>query len=452
MSKNDLKKQSVEKWYVERFRRFEASLNGSSRTPFHRVRRKAIEHFERLGFPTTRDEEWKYTSVAPLTAQWFDMAAAAGTRAEIDLSPFLFEGMDCSLLVFVDGFFSEKLSLLSPSSGVTLGSLREAFQRGDARVNDYLAALAPLEKEAFTALNTAFTRDGSFVYVEKNVAVDQPLHIVHLFSGQKNELALHPRTLIIAGEGSRFRYAESFHHLDGGVYFQNTVSEVFVQENASVEYIKIQDESRSAFHISNLNVRQERNSRFNSVYIDLGGGLVRNNLNVTLNDSNCETHLFGFYLGGENQLIDNHTFIDHAKPNCFSNELYKGILGGRAKGVFNGKILVRPDAQKTNALQSNKTLLLSRDASINAKPQLKIYADDVKCTHGATIGQLDEEALFYLRSRGIDLNSAMAMLRYAFVSDVFASIPLPEAQQKLADMILRRLKTIETENGDGPKE
>jgi Fe-S cluster assembly protein SufD len=221
------------------------------------------------------------------------------------------------------------------------------------------------------------------------------------------------------------------------------VTEVLVGENAVVDHIKIQEESAASFHISNTQVQQERTSIYTSVNIDLGGALVRNNLNVLLNAENCESHLFGFYFGQGTQHVDNHTFTDHAKPNCFSNELYKGILGGKARGVFNGKIMVRPNAQKTNALQSNKTLLLSDEASINAKPQLEIFADDVKCTHGATIGELDEEAMFYLRSRGISEEMVAAMLRYAFAADVFENIKVEPIRKMLDRKMIDILKQVQ---------
>jgi Fe-S cluster assembly protein SufD len=246
--------------------------------------------------------------------------------------------------------------------------------------------------------------------------------------------------LIVASQSSHVRFLEFYHSLSEAAYFNNVVTEVFVEEEAVVDHIKIQEENDLAYHIANTQITQDRRSVFNCVSIDLGGALVRNNLNVRLNAENCETHLFGFFLGTGSQLIDNHTFIDHAKPHCFSNELYKGILDDKSRGVFNGKIMVRQDAQKTNALQSNKTLLLTDDAAIFAKPQLEIFADDVKCTHGATIGQLDDEALFYLRARGIGENVALAMLRYAFAGDIFENIKIDSVRNHLAEKVFERLK------------
>jgi Fe-S cluster assembly protein SufD len=248
--------------------------------------------------------------------------------------------------------------------------------------------------------------------------------------------------LIIGGRNSQIKVLESHHGLGEKAYFNNAVTEVVVQENARINHMRVQDESPGAYHITSLQAYQERDSYYSLVNVDLGGALVRNNLSIKLDAENCEAHIIGFYLGGGKQHMDNHTAIDHAKPNCFSNELYKGILGGKARGVFSGKIFVHPDAQKTNAYQNNKALILSDDAVINTKPQLEIFADDVKCSHGATVGQLDKEALFYLRSRGIAEEKANSILQYAFASDVFNYIPIEAVKERLNEIILNRLDQL----------
>lgn len=427
----------AKQWYLAHFEPFEDSLNGGRTNGFHQLRKAAISKFSELGFPTTRNEEWKYTNVSPILEHKFKLLQEPVGLTKKDIQPFLFEGLEENVLVFINGKFSEELSKIqSDASGLIIGSLKDAMNHHTSIVNQHLGSYISFEDESFTALNTAFTNEGAFIYVPENMVVETPIHLLNLSDSQDSDLISHPRNLFIAGKSSQVQIIESFHALSDATYFNNLVTEVFVDENAIVDHLKIQEESRHAFHVSNTQVHQQSNSVYTSVNIDLGGSLVRNNLSVQLNGKNCESHLFGFYLGTGTQHIDNHTFIDHAMPHCFSNELYKGILDEKARGVFNGKILVRQDAQKTNALQSNKTLLLTNDAQINAKPQLEIFADDVKCTHGATIGQLDDEALFYLRARGISEEMAGAMLRHAFISDVLENVKIDAVRQRLDKTII----------------
>ncbi len=439
---SESKHNDLKDWYVSNFNLFENKLNGNSESPFHNIRKSAISAFADLGFPTTKNEEWRHTNIAPILKHKFKVAKADEAVDHDIVKRFTFNNLDQNVLVFVNGYYSEKLSsLTSLPNEIAISSLNKAFKEDQALLDSHLGKYAEFSKDTFTALNTAFTVDGAVIRVPDNVSVPQPLHIIYINSSANEHIAS-PRNLILMGKGSKLKLIESYHGMSNSSYFNNMVTEVYVAENANLEYIKYQDQSKKAFHVSNTNICQERDSVFSQVNLDLGGALVRNNTNVLLNDVNCESHLFGFYLGTDNQLIDNHTFIDHANPHCFSNELYKGILDDKSTGVFNGKILVRPDAQKTNALQSNKTLLLTNDASIHAKPQLEIFADDVKCTHGATIGQLDDEALFYLRARGISKEVAGAMLRHAFISDVLSNIAIPELRQILDDRIIEHFKSI----------
>jgi Fe-S cluster assembly protein SufD len=317
-------------------------------------------------------------------------------------------------------------------------SLKTAREQHGDLVKKHLGKYIDYQNETFTAFNTAFVDDGAFIFIPKNTALQEVVHIINLTDVHDESAIIHPRNLIVAEDGAEAEVVESFHALSENVYFNNLVTEVFVGRNARLKHIKLQEENSLAYHISNSQVCQQRDSNYTTNNIDLGGRLVRNNLNIRLEGENCESHLYGYYMGFKNQLIDNHTFIDHAMPNCFSNELYKGILDDKSQGVFNGKILVRQDAQKTNALQSNKTLLLTNEASVNAKPQLEIFADDVKCTHGATIGQLDDEALFYLRARGISEDMAGAMLRHAFVADVLDNIEIDSIRKKLDHDIIEK--------------
>lgn len=434
-------KFDAKQWYLSNFDMFESSLNGSKNEPFHQTRKRAIARFADLGFPTTRHEEWKYTSIAPILEHKFNLSTQPVAITESTLRRFLYEGSAKNTLVFINGHFDEKLSRVeNKTQGLVIDNLKNALSNGSTLPEKYRAGFEAIENETFPSLNTAFVNDGLYIHAPKGTMVEEPVVLLYLSDAQKDSFVAHPRNLIVAEEGSHLRLLECYHAISEATYFNNVVTQVFVEEQAVVDHIKIQEESSQAFHIAKTQINQERRSVFNSVNIDLGGALVRNNLNVRLNAENCETHLFGFFLGSGTQLIDNHTFIDHAKPHCFSNELYKGILDDKSRGVFNGKIMVRPDAQKTNALQSNKTLLLTDDAAIFAKPQLEIFADDVKCTHGATIGQLDDEALFYLRARGIGENVALAMLRYAFAGDIFENIKIDSVRKALSEKVFERLK------------
>jgi len=310
-------------------------------------------------------------------------------------------------------------------------------------LENYLAKYANYKEETFTALNTAFTNDGVFISIPENLRVDNPIQILNISVKSDSNFISFPRNLIIAEKNSKVQIVESFYHLSPNTYFNNSVSEIVVKENAKVDYVKIQDESQKSFSISNTQVYQERDSVFSSVSIDLGGKLVRNNLNVHMDAENCETSLAGFYLVSSSQLIDNHTTVEHAKPHCQSNELYKGILDDHSKAVFSGTVHVLRDAQKTNAFQENKNLLLSEDAEVNSKPQLKIFADDVRCTHGATIGQLDEEAVFYLRQRGISEKNAYSMLHQAFAADVFNYINIDPVRVKVEQLVMEKFKQLQ---------
>ncbi len=446
MKQQESKFQDAVDWYISGFAAFEENLNGGSQLPFHKLRKKAVKKLSENGFPGPRDEEWKYTSVAPILGQAFGLPDAPATESSLEIAPLTFEDADRNLLVFVNGSFSKGLSrLTSQAEGVVVCTLSEALQNHADLVNASLGLFTDIGTGGFTALNTAFAAEGTFIHVPDNVELTDVIHIVHIAEPAK-PFVVHPRNLFVFGDNTRASLIETFHGQGPGSYFTNLVSEFIVGDNARVDHLKIQQESTEAFHVSNVNVQQKRDSVFSAVNVDLGGALVRNDVNVELAAEHCETHLFGFYLGSGKQHIDNHTFVDHAMAHCFSNELYKGILDGQSKGVFNGKILVRQDAQKTNALQSNKTLLLTDDASINAKPQLEIFADDVKCTHGATIGQLDDEALFYLRARGISEEMAGAMLRHAFISDVLEGIKLDAVRQNLDAQIIERFTDVKSDS------
>ena len=358
------------------------------------IRKRAAEYFESCGFPTTRDEDWRFTNVAPIAKAQFPVAAPAG----------------------VNEF-----------------SLRAALETTPELIEEHLGRYAAYDTNPFVALNTASFEDGAFVHVAANTAVGKPIWLDYKATPNRTT---HVRNLILVEAGSQVQIVERYTGTDR--YFTNTVTEIVVGENAVVEHIKLEEESKQAFHVGTLQVRQARDSNFKSHNICLGGALVRNDNNAYLS-TGSEGTLNGLYLVDGKQHVDNHTTLDHAEPHAASHELYKGILDGTSSAVFNGKIYVRKDAQKTDAKQTNKNLVLSENAVINTKPELQIFADDVRCTHGATVGQLDEEALFYLRARGIGQADARNLLIYAFARDVIERIGVPEIQSYLENALFESL-------------
>lgn len=423
-------------WTKTHFQMLESSLNGSTKLPFHKIRKSAAAQFAKLGLPTTRSEEWKYTNILPIFKNQFTLPSSQVTVRKEQVEALGFEGLHDKMIVLINGRFSKELSTLSlDDQQIRIESLASALAKGDPVVEAHLSKYADFADEPFVALNTAFTTDGTLVHIPDNAAMPHSVHLCHLTVSEEGATIASPRTLVVVGKNSQAHLIESYHSLAENAYLTNAVSEIVVDEGATVEHIKVQLEGKSAYHIAASTIHQAAKSCFSSVNVDLGGAIVRNNLNVILDDEEAEAHLYGFFRAVGSQLIDSHTFIDHAKPNCESNELYKGILDNSAKGVFNGKVLVRQDAQKTNAFQESKCLLLTDDAVMYAKPQLEIFADDVKCSHGATVGQLDEDALFYLRSRGIGEEKANSILRHAFASDIFDRIEVDGVKSRLESII-----------------
>ncbi len=422
-------------FFLKEFENFKGCGNGV----LSGIRKEAIEHFTLIGFPTTKNEEWKYTNVAPIVKQNFHSASGVFSLTEEDVKAFRLTGKDSISLVFENGRFNSSLSSIPElAKGIIVGSLSSYCDH--PVVKEHLAKHASIEQASFVALNTAFVNEGAFIYLPDNTNIYQPIQLIYIHDTRATAVVMYPRNLVVAGKHSKVKIAESYHSI-GEIHpgLTNSVTEIIVGENASVEFNKIQQEHSCSNHISHTEAVQARNSVFSICTVTLGGNVVRNNLHIQLTAENCETHLNGLYITQDKQLVDNHTLVDHAKPNCVSNELYKGILDDHSQGVFNGKVLVREDAQKTNAYQSNKNILLSDDASINTKPQLEIFADDVKCSHGATTGKLDEEALFYLRSRGIGEMKAKAFLNIAFAADVVNNIGVDALRDRLMQMIEKRL-------------
>lgn len=404
------------------------------------IRKEAIDRFSSDGFPTTKNEEWKYTNVLPIMKNKFHFASGKLNLTEEDIRPFNLCAKDSVQLVFENGCFNQALSRIPElAKGIIIGNL--ASYCDHPVVKEHLAKHASYKQASFVALNTAFVNEGAFIYLPDNTELEQCVHLMYVHDTRSSAVVIYPRNLIVTGKNSRVKIAETYHSI-GEVHpgLTNSVTEIIVGESSTVEFDKIQHENSNSNHISHTEALQSKSSVFNICTVTLGGNIVRNNLHIQLQGEYCETHLNGLYITQQTQLVDNHTLVDHAKPNCVSNELYKGILDDHSQGVFNGKVMVRQDAQKTNAYQSNKNILLSDDASINSKPQLEIFADDVKCSHGATTGKLDEEALFYLRSRGIGEKEAKAFLNIAFAADVINKINIDSVRDRLMQLIEQKLK------------
>ncbi|MCA9732238.1 MAG: Fe-S cluster assembly protein SufD [Deferribacteres bacterium] len=425
--------------FIRDFQSFETQLNGQSTTQFHKERIKAISTFAELGFPTTRDEKWKYTNISSFLKKEFSLAASSKVDKS-QIEPFLFDGMQKSRLVFVNGIFSAELSSLDENNGVVAKSLEAAHKENKEVVEKYLAQHLIFSDQPFAALNTAFARDGAFIFVPRNTIAAQPLHLLFISSSDSVPFHSHPRNLIVLAESSELQLVESRHFVGDQeqIYFNNFAAEIIVGANAKLDLVRIQDESKSAFQFSSLQAKVDRDAHFSFTGVDLGGSISRNDTNIEFTGENAGAQLLGFYYANGTQLLDNHTFIDHAVPHCNSDELFKGFMDDQSHGVFNGAVLVRPDAQKTNAFQQNQAILISKDATVDAKPELEIFADDVLCSHGATIGEIQEEHLFYLRSRGIGEEMARAMLHIAFANDIFERIKIESVREKLEDEIIKR--------------
>jgi Fe-S cluster assembly protein SufD len=404
------------------------------------LRERAGAAFESLDFPTTRDEEWKYTNVAPILKttyrQIFDLDLEEPSVEEI--APFTFAESRRSQLVFVNGRFSRKLSNLTALPDGVVSNLAEIPAEHANIARDHLAAYADYHDQVFTALNTAHINDSAFVYIPNGKVVETPIHLLFVSTAEE-PVASHPRVLIVAGDGAIATVIESYVSLGEDVYFTNAVTEVVAREGSVVTHYRLQEESERAFHVATTQVYQERGSNYTSYAISLGAQIARHDLNVALTDERIETTIDGLYIVTGRQHTDSHTTIDHQRPHSTSYQLYKGILDGRSRAVFNGKVFVREGALLTDARQLNKNLLLSPDATVNTKPQLEIFADDVKCSHGATVGQLEDEELFYLASRGLTPERARALLTYGFAEDVISRIKLKSVREQLDRIVLDKL-------------
>ena len=390
------------------------------------VRAKAFENFSKMGIPTSRNEEWKYTRLTGITNKNFALHTTATLPDETALNNIRLQQDFAAELFFLNGVFAQEISKVNSDALVVLPLNEAAESEYKPYLQQHLNQSSKYMKDGMNALNAAFVANGLFVLVKKNKLVDKPVFIYHLTDTTKDNVFVQPRSLFVVEENAQVQLVELYKNNGLHESFTNEVIEIAVQQNARLEYYKIQDENENCHHVGTTHLQQVGKCFTHCVTVTLGGGTIRNNINMILEAENNEGHLYGLYMVDGKTHVDNHSIVDNVKPNCFSNEFYKGIMGGNSTGVFNGKIFVRQDAQKTNAYQSNKNVLVSDNASVNTKPQLEIFADDVKCSHGCTIGSLDEEALFYLRARGIGENKAKALLLHAFAVDILEQVK-PEA-------------------------
>lgn len=434
-----MNKMNFKEIALNNFLEFERSLNGEKDLPIHSFRKKSFEYFNTLDLPTIKNEEWKYTNVSFLNNEYFKISNQKLDFSFDHIQKFLFDNLEHNLITLVNGFLKNNLSkLLDIPKGVEIISLAETLKLNHPIVEKYLGKISDNKDNFFTSLNTSFINDGVFIYIPDGKIIEDPIHIIFYQNSIQENNLVQPRNLFVIGKNSQVSIIEHYVSDTDTKYFTNSVTEIFVDENGILDHIRLQEESLQAVHIGRMDVNQERYSNFSSHLISTGAKFSRNEFSTRFIGQGGESTLNGLFMIDGEQLFDAHTLIDHAQPNCNSHEHYKGILQGNSRGVFNGKVMVRPDAQKTNAFQENNTILLSESATMNSKPQLEIFADDVKCSHGATVGKLNEEAMFYLKTRGIGQEAATAMLIHAFASDVITSIKIEALRDYLEKIITRK--------------
>jgi Fe-S cluster assembly protein SufD len=404
--------------YLESFTGFGRTAVGHNLPWLRKLREDAFARFCEAGFPTTQAEDWRFTNVAAIARTPFELArdGRVGLSRE-RLREFRLPGAACQL-VFVNGQFAREFSSLQNlPTGLEVANLGEQISQKPGSLEKKLGHYLNTQRDAFAALNTAFLEDGAYVHVRRGIIVEAPIYILFVSTGKQATTVTHPRNLIVADEASQLTVVEDYVSVESGTAFCNTVTEVVAADDSVVSHYMIEREDKEAFNVSTLRIQQGRNANVSSHSVLLGGALVRNNVHPVLAGEGSECLINGLFIGHDRQHLDNYMLVEHASPHCGSRQFYNGILDDKARGVFHGRIIVHKDAQKTDAKQTNRNLLLSDEAQIDTKPQLEIYADDVKCTHGATIGQIDETALFYLRSRGIDEASARKLLLLAFADE-----------------------------------
>jgi Fe-S cluster assembly protein SufD len=428
--------------YLESFTEFHKRAGGQNQAWLRELREKAFARFCETGFPTTHDEDWRFTNVSPIAKTSFQLATDAKSPSLDQVKPFFVPG-SAAQLVFVNGKFSKSLSSVGNlPSGVQVSSLCDEINRDPASLEPHLGRYLNIERDVFSALNTAFLEDGAYVHIRRGTVIHDPICFLYISTSSETPLMSHPRNLIVAENETQATIVEDYVSFGDSPAFCNTATELVAGDNAAISHYMIEREHQQAFNISTLRIQQERSANVSSHSVLLGGGLVRNNVHPVLAGEGSECLINGLFIGNGHQHLDNYMLVEHASPHCASRQFYNGILDDQAHGVFHGRIIVHKDAQKTDAKQTNRNLLLSDDTRIDTKPQLEIYADDVKCTHGATIGQIEENALFYLRSRGIDEIAARKLLLLAFANECLDRMAANPAREHAEKVINEHLLTI----------
>ena len=434
--------------YREEFHQNRDSLTADR---FSETRKTAMKELEENGFPTRRQENWKYTDIRPVIRTPFSLPEdKQGSVAPDYLDECRPEGLECHELVFINGIYNRDISSTGDlTGGMVLDSLENAGVDYAGLVDRHLARYADTKNNPFVALNTAFLKQGAFIYIPRDLRVEKPVHLLFITSDGAKAQVSYPRILVIMEENSDATIIEQYNGTGENHYFTNSVTEICLLDGSRLEHCKIQQENSDSYHIGNLHVAQHGKSHFLSHSFTLGGSITRNDIHAELRDEGAEILLNGLYIATGSQHMDNHTRVDHLFPRTCSREYYRGVVNDHARAVFNGKVVVHKDAQKTDALQSNANLLLADTAEVDTKPELEIYADDVKCSHGATVGQLDDDMLFYLRSRAIDKKTARNMLTSAFTEEIINRIPFPELHSYIGRQVQQKLPDADHERNKG---
>jgi Fe-S cluster assembly protein SufD len=441
--------------YLEAFTEFTRRAPGQKQGWLRKLREDAFARFCEAGFPTTHDEDWRFTNVSVIAQTAFRLPETSTKISAEQIEPYRLEGAACQL-VFVNGRYAADLSSVkSLPKGVSAGSLAEAMERDPKALEPDLGHYLNTQRDVFCALNTAFLEDGGYVHIGRGVVLEAPIYLLFVTTGSETPLMTHPRNVIIAEEDSQATFVEDYVSLGAGVAFSNAATELVAGQNSVLAHYLIEREHTEAYNVSTLRIEQGRSANVASHSVLLGGGLVRNNVHPVLAGEGADCLINGLFIGNGRQHMDNYMLVEHASPHCGSRQFYNGILDGHSRGVFHGRIIVHKDAQKTDAKQTNRNLLLSDDAQIDTKPQLEIYADDVKCTHGATIGQIEEDELFYLRSRGLDEAAARRLLLFAFASECLERMKPGPVRKRVEDLVnewLFQVKPGSPTDGKGAQE
>ena len=428
---------SLKSKLVSSYLAFDDHLDDNS--PIHDIRKKAIDTFEEKGFPTKKEEDWKYTSLNAIINKDYSISSKGDKEIKYEkVREYFLHDIDSYKVVFIDGVFSSFLSETSHDGlDVCLLSSVLSKEKYKAIIEAYYNKIA--SKDSITSLNTAFAKEGAYINIPNNKEVDKPIEIINFSTGNETALMMQPRNLIIVGENAHVQIIERHQSLSDNAVFTNSVTEIFAEKRAYLDFYKIQNDKENASLIDNTFIHQEQDTNCNVHTFSLGGKITRNNLNFSQNGEHCDSTLKGVTILKDKQHVDHNTLVNHISPNCESHQDYKGLYADSSTGVFNGRVIVEKEAQKINAFQQNNNILIDDNATVNAKPQLEIFADDVKCSHGCTIGQFDEDALFYIRSRGIGLKEAQALLMYAFANTVLETVKIPELKRRINKLIAEKI-------------